>query len=267
MILTTLKRRIMSTALKCLTFLAILPLLFIDIHAQLLPIELIENGDFERGNIGFESDYEYRENFITGNKQYAIGSNPKYVFARLVYCGDHTTGSGLMLIADGSPDTRLAVWKKTIDVKKNGSYEFSFWAARADSIDPEEHEIGTEFFVTINGDTLDPKFDNWVLEKCEWVQFKFRWTAYNTDTALIKIRSHTTNGWSHDFALDDLSFRPYCNVIPDCGDNKGVCFGKPVAIGSENHLGAGDLIYEWTPTEGLSDPGSSYANGKPYTGY
>lgn len=263
MLLTTFQRKLMSTALKYLTFLAILPLLYIDINAQLLPIELIENRDFEQGNVWFESDYEYRENFISGNNQYSIGRNPKFVFARLVYCGDHTSGSGLMLIADGSPDSRNAVWKKTIDVKRNGSYEFSFWATRADSIDPEEHPIGTEFFVTINGDTLDPKNDNWVLDKCDWVQFKFRWTAYNTDTALIKIRSHTINGWSNDFAIDDLSFRPYCNVIPDCGDDMGICFGNPVEIGSDNHLGAGDLIYEWTPTEGLSDPAAGMPLANP----
>jgi hypothetical protein len=243
----------MRTVIKILAYLALFPLILSIVSSQVLNIELLKNGNFEQGNVEFDSDYQYYANTFVGNAKYSLNRNPRFVFIKFVHCSDHTSGNGLMMVCDASTLPGKAAWKYTVPVKRNGSYEFSYWASRVDSVDKEGVEIGTNFFVIINSDTLVPTENNWVLEPCDWKEFKFRWTAYDTTNAHIRIFTHTLNGESNDFALDDMSFKPYCNVDATPGEDIGICFDEPVTIGTGKDLGAGELKYEWTPNQYLSD--------------
>ena len=72
---------------------------------------LIANGDFEAGNIGFTTDYTFLDPSNTGGwtlgppYMYTVGTNPGlYHSAWMPGFGDHTTGTGNMMIVNGSSD-------------------------------------------------------------------------------------------------------------------------------------------------------------------
>ena len=119
---------------------------------------LISNGDFESGNvatlatdgsIGFTSQYLNIRNFwnLSSEACYAIGTNPgdpnygnpyfpngslAYVFGGSVPSsgfGDHTTGSGRMMIVNGSSETSKYVWQvaSPIAVTAGSTYRFEAW--------------------------------------------------------------------------------------------------------------------------------------------
>src|SRR5207302_998954 len=84
------------------------------------------NGNFSSGNTGFTSGYGFGP---TGGGHYTVGSNPKTWNSFLSSYGDHTTGSGLMLIADGSGTANTSVWSESIAVTPSTQYTFRFWAS------------------------------------------------------------------------------------------------------------------------------------------
>ncbi len=71
----------------------------------------VVNGDFESGNSGFSSDYGYvvPETMRSARRHWRrrrlhVHNNPRLCHAGLRSFGDHTTGSGLMMIVNGAPD-------------------------------------------------------------------------------------------------------------------------------------------------------------------
>src|SRR5690606_14483957 len=94
---------------------------------------LVRNGDFSQGNTEFTSSYQY---VATGadSKQgrYTIRTSPKSHNNAFSDCGDHTSGTGNMMIVDGACGTEgVAVnanfWCQTITVQPNKNYVFSAW--------------------------------------------------------------------------------------------------------------------------------------------
>ncbi len=81
-------------------------------------INLIENGDFENGNTGFSSDYNYAPpgvDLISGGT-YTVASSPDIVSSILPPCVDHTTGDGQMMIVNGDGNTGANVWCQTVNL-------------------------------------------------------------------------------------------------------------------------------------------------------
>lgn len=70
--------------------------------------DLITNGDFEAGNTGFTTEYNYLNPSITGTWTlgpeylYTIGTNPNLYHNAWTSFGDHTTGTGKMMIVNGT---------------------------------------------------------------------------------------------------------------------------------------------------------------------
>ncbi|HXR51092.1 MAG TPA: hypothetical protein VN762_03055, partial [Steroidobacteraceae bacterium] len=77
--------------------------------ASASPVNLVTNGDFEAGNSGFTSAYAYAlppnlggSNTVEG--QYTVASNPYPWNGLFISSGDHTSGQGLMMVANGAPN-------------------------------------------------------------------------------------------------------------------------------------------------------------------
>lgn len=62
---------------------------------------LITNSDFSLGNTEFSSGYTYDTSNVTWEGVYTVGANPQLYHRGATSFGDHTTGSGMMLIANG----------------------------------------------------------------------------------------------------------------------------------------------------------------------
>lgn len=165
---------------------------------------LVDNGDFSSGSDGFTSDYEYVEEMgdraLWVEGKYAVGTSPRNYHKLFIEHGDHTTGSGNMLIVNGSPDNSKYVWKKLFSVEKGNTYEFSAWfLAVGDGNKLDKNMIEYNIDGTANKGTYD-KVEN------GWERYFWRYTATDTKTIEIKIRTMSSELSGNDFAIDDILF-------------------------------------------------------------
>ncbi len=165
----------------------------------LLTHNLIYNGDFELGNVGFGSDYTYSpSNYFEG--RYHVVSNPKLWHPQAASYGDHTTGAGLMMAVNGALVPNKVVWAQTVNVAPNNRYVFSLWVSNWDPF-PSDAVAKLEF-----------RFDGLLVGAIDaptqagtWVKFVTKWhsRASNQVTITIVDKDLTLSG--NDFALDDIS--------------------------------------------------------------
>ena len=88
--------------------------------------KLIINGDFEAGNTGFQTDYKYLDPSQTGvwtlgpEFMYTISTNPSQYHSYWgPGFGDHTTGTGSMMIVNGTPtatEPKALVWGQIVNL-------------------------------------------------------------------------------------------------------------------------------------------------------
>ena len=175
---------------------------------------LIKNGNFSLGNRYFTSDYEYvsetgnsdesnnnEDNTLWYEGKYAVGYSPHNYHRNFVEHGDHTTGYGKMLIANGSLDNTQYVWKHIVFVEKGRIYEFSAWfmAAVNNSINTFKEDI--EY--SIDASTILGAYDK---TENDWERYYGRYTATKSGEVEIKIRTVSEVKTGNDFAIDDISF-------------------------------------------------------------
>ncbi len=167
--------------------------------------QVIGNGDFTQGNTGFSSDYTYQFN-LWPEGYYYVGTNPNSNHPNWSPCGDHTTGSGNMMIVNGAPVANQEVWCKTVDITPNTNYAFSTWLA---SVHPDNPAV-LQF--SINGILLGSPF-NASGTTCQWQQFYAIWNSGSNTTAQICIVNQNIIRNGNDFALDDIFFTPICEDL------------------------------------------------------
>ncbi|RXR32998.1 T9SS type B sorting domain-containing protein [Flavobacterium piscinae] len=165
---------------------------------------LVFNGDFTQGNVGFITDYSQvpDPNPFGVQSSYDIVQNPNSWFSPFASCGDHTTGDGNLIVFDGSTDPTgtIRVWcnENLINVEPNTDYTFSYYIA---SVAPENPAI---MQVQINGVTLTETLDAPSVT-CLWTLHSFTWNSGAATTASICIFNLEFANNGNDFALDDIS--------------------------------------------------------------
>ena len=111
---------------------------------------VVPNGDFSAGNTGFTSDYTYGPaagELLTGPPQagagyYAVVSNANFSHPSFTSFGDHTTGTGLYLVANGATTAGKAVYQSApIAVTAGKSYSFSAYFANAYPANPADMQF------------------------------------------------------------------------------------------------------------------------------
>jgi len=198
---------------------------------------LIVNGDFEMGNTGFSSDYNFNElspGFL-GQGEYSIQTNPIVGNPGFSECGDHTSGSGNMFMADGALFEGTQVWCQTVTVLPDTDYFFQFFITSIFPISPAEIET------TFNGNsvgTITP-----TINTCEWFEFSTIWNSGGLNEVTICMVNLNIVGYGNDFALDDISLRPICEysdevTITVLEENRTqeeylICSGEAVEIGGQ----------------------------------
>jgi hypothetical protein len=171
---------------------------------------LITNSDFEAGNTGFTSDYTNSPS-LYGEQRYAITTDPQINHAGGASYGDHTTGSGLMMAVNGSPDPGDVIWGQTISVAANRLHDFAVYISSWSTRNPAELEFSVNGF-SIGGITPSGATGIW--------EFAFAtWHSGTSTTALLEIRNLNTEPNGNDFALDDLYFGTpvFSSAIPEPG--------------------------------------------------
>jgi gliding motility-associated-like protein len=164
--------------------------------------EYLDNGDFSKGNIGFTSSYGYRSNLFPEG-YYFIGPNPRTTHPNWCICGDHTTGTGNMMIINGATVAGVPVYTKNINVVPYTSYAVSIWIQSVHPANPAKLQF------SVNGSLLGAPFT--ILSTVGlWQNFYTIWYSGASTTATISIVNQNTIANGNDFALDDISFASVC---------------------------------------------------------
>ncbi len=166
----------------------------------------VVNGNFSSGNTGFTSGYGFAASSDPGGGHYTIGSNPHSWNSALSSFGDHTTGTGLMYIADGSSTANLQLWNESLNVLTNTQYTFSFYAAscgndNANGIDPSPATLVVTANGTPIGSTLHVSATNGT-----WTEFSGTFNSGALSSIpLVITDSNLQGGAGNDFAMDDIT--------------------------------------------------------------
>lgn len=173
------------------------------------PTNLIPNGDFSLGDTIFNSAYVYGTGgpwgLLSSEGQYAIATNPLNTHINFASFGDHTTGTGNMMVVNGAALANVNIWCQTINVNPNTFYDFSAWGATCVGSNPAILQF------SING-TLTGTPLALPLATGIWTQFNVTWFSGSNTTITICITDQATALSGNDFAIDDISFREICNV-------------------------------------------------------
>lgn len=213
---------------------------------------LITNGNFNGGNTGFTSQYNFA-NPNTTEGEYYVGPNPQAWNASLSNCTDHTGSNGNMMLVNGAPVADVKVWSQTVTVTPNTNYAFSTWIQALWPPNPAQLSF------SINGTTVGSLITA-SLPTCTWNQFYTNWNSGSNTSATISIVNKNTQVQGNDFALDDISFAQVFmkkdsvkitveDPLVNTTDNTTICKGGSVQLNT-----TGAATYSWSPVTGLSNP-------------
>lgn len=201
----TLPRRILITA----GILALATLSTLETEGPVLA-NLIANGDFEQGNTGFTTGYSDEPGDWTQQGCYAVGSNPSdynnYAWIAPSF-GDHTTGSGLMMIAAGATTPNVVAWQQGIQVVPNTQYSFSAWAASACLFDVSGGPTPATLQLRVNGTGMGSPL-TLPTQPGVWANLTGTWFSGSATSATIGLVDLNTAANGNDFTLDDVLVTP-----------------------------------------------------------
>jgi hypothetical protein len=161
---------------------------------------LVSNGDFSAGNISFTTGYilDCTIGGAIGEARYCVGTNPNAVHTAWSACGDHTTGTGNMMILNGTSTPNVIVWEQNVAVTPNTCYQFCTWATSVYSGNPGKIKL------LVNGATQS--FTQLSATTCAWQQICGTWNSGASTTATLTIIDEDLNPGGNDLAIDDISF-------------------------------------------------------------
>ncbi len=164
----------------------------------------VVNGDFEKGNTGFTSEYRFNQNINTPG-DYMIGSKGDNAYVNTV---DRTlkTNAGKMLVADGADaiyntinNYSMSVWCQTIKVYPNTNYQAEFWATQASN----STQFPSLLYMEINGVDVG----NWLTPPSagNWGVVNGVWNSGINTSAEMCIKNGVSNSTGNNFLIDDIS--------------------------------------------------------------
>jgi gliding motility-associated-like protein len=166
---------------------------------------IIVNPDFSSGNTGFTSGQFYTTTYSPCN--YYVG--PIWFSSYFPTLTDHTpTTDNYFMHIDGCTSV-TSIWSETVAVTPNTNYTFSYWASRADQVQPifEIHFTGNATGnVVMNTITGIPYTGTWM-----WDQYGIpSWNSGANTSVTLEVVNLETNGYGNDFGLDDFLFQQIC---------------------------------------------------------
>jgi hypothetical protein len=167
---------------------------------------LITNGNFESGAIGFSSDYLFSPGTGVPARVFAVVNSPFPWNEFGPTFPDHTSGNGLMHLSNGSADVNHRVWYNSISVVAGQTYTFSFWAAswgNNGGVDPSAPRVRVEVNSQQVGSDFAVQATNGV-----WTQWSGAWTPAVSGSVVLSIRNLNADQFGNDLALDDLVLVP-----------------------------------------------------------
>lgn len=163
------------------------------------PINLVSNGDFESGNTGFNSDYNY--NAGTGLGGLGQGSYNIDVVSPFLWT-NCVSPDGNMMVMNAATVANVDVYCTDVNVEPGEDYIFT-----ADIMNINNPPPILQF--SINGVLLGSTFTGGA--PCVSEEFFQTWNSGANTTATICIVNQSTVAAGNDFSLDNISFFKVCN--------------------------------------------------------
>ena len=232
--------------------------------------ELVVNGDFTQGNIGFKSGYTYHEDLPGVNNElvpddgtngYSVGQSGQDLHY-LFYGKDHTNntvGPRNFMLVNGHD--AITVWEQTVQVLPDTRYYYSAWAMNLTSESPARlrFEVNGQQVGTIAElSKADKPSKDEDVNLNNWIRFYYGnedgWYSGTNTTAVIRIINLNGDTQGNDFGLDDISFAtlsPFVSGPSNPGtNNQTVCAEQPIQpivykVGS----GAADPVVTGLPAD------------------
>ncbi|MBK8703269.1 MAG: HYR domain-containing protein [Saprospiraceae bacterium] len=161
---------------------------------------LATNANFSGGNTNFSSGYTFSNSSPLQPGQYWVGANPSQINPGFTSCGDHTTGSGNMLVVNGGASTSTPIWCQTYTVVPNSTYIFETWVASLTSASP------ANVMLFVNNISQNAGFFA-SGTSCNWEKYCVLWTSGVQTSVTLCLYDLNVANTGNDFALDDISFR------------------------------------------------------------
>lgn len=217
--------------------------------------ELIINGDFEAGNTGFITQYNYLagNNWATGFYKITdkVDRAPAWTECDEL---NPTQGNFMLIDATNSPNENL-IWEQTVPVEELNTYIFTMDLG---NVNPSSLNLPV-LNIYINGELVGLSDKNYVanLDNCLIKNIIFDWESQTNIQATIQIYETSFESMGADFFIDDISFRK-CNSCEDFVEidnlNYRVCPNETKEIGLPPVIG---WFYTWEPADAVEDPNSS----------
>jgi len=205
-------------------------------YAFLVAGNVLDNGDFESGNVGFISGSPEYYSYVTSMPS---GAHNSYVISANTNAGNGAwlnltppVGGSRMFSADakGPAGQKIIAW--TFEAEAGKQFLFSGWAANQ-HIDYQNNPnnntptgwIGVSITAGTPNSATDPLLTDFDLPKDNlWHQRTAIWTAPSTGTFTLYLKDmRGSNGGGNDFVLDDFSLSPITGIIKTATATTPVC--------------------------------------------
>ncbi len=190
---------------------------------------LVVNGDFEKGNTGFSSTYQFKNPAtatpLTPSQQHAEGypdrnmldlGNGSYTINDYVFWPGWNSwkecrgrgGIGNFLYTDAATTAGSYIWEQTVNVEAGKTYEFSAWITNIDTnamTNPSGNPL-PHANIFINGTPLFSPYIPISATTCLWQKISQTWTATTSGPVTLRVDEISKVNNGNDFAIDDISF-------------------------------------------------------------
>jgi gliding motility-associated-like protein len=184
------------------------------VDAGIVGSNLVLNGNFQGGTTAVSNNFTTAYTAGTGGTwgllsnpgTYAVSTSPSLVHTNFMVCGDHTTGIGNMLIANGASTANTIVWSQTVNVSPGTNYLFSFWQTNVlNAVETSNLQL------YINGVAISSIVPT-NTTGCTWQENSGLWNSGAANQAILSIVNQSVLSSGNDFAIDDIYFAPICVV-------------------------------------------------------
>lgn len=182
---------------------------------------LVTNGDFALGNLGFTSDYVYSPAVNNSGGEYTVRTDPYPWNPNFVSVSDHTSGTGFMMVANGSPTAGEIVWQSS-PIAIAGATDYFFEAFVMNVCCNANYGGGNSspvltFSVSLDGGptTALQTLTIPLTPAGVWYGLSTTFNSGGATTATLSLVNANTELAGNDFALDDVFLGTQSTVVPE----------------------------------------------------
>ena len=208
---------------------------------------LIVNGTFEDGNVGFLSDYAYTTSLPDYDQgTYAIIDDAKTFNGNFKGTDSEDAGTKQMVI-DGATIANVTVWSQTVKVVPYSNYQFTYYLQNVFSKSPSILQLFANNQPVGNEVNADAGLGI-------YKKYYYNWYSGPNTSVLLDLRNQNTIADGNDFALDNIDFRTVTQVSSSVNVTNDNVAGVAITASATTVTQGTSVVYTATPQNGGTAP-------------